>query len=76
MPETEDLLRVILEMVSKAPVSQLSETYRAEAQKLLEAPILNRDKILNLFQSIYDEIDGGASSFVKELVNPKYTHRY
>lgn len=73
---TSEVLLTILQILTKAPESQLDEYYREQAQKLLEQSTPTKEDVLKLFQEIWDESCGGATSFVKEVVNPKYTSTY
>lgn len=66
----------ILKMLTRAPDGMLDASFVESAKQLSENSDTTKEQIHILFKEIYEEVDGMASSFVKELVNPAYTDTY
>ena len=71
--EATELNLTILEMLVKAPKGELTPNLVAEAQWLIDQPDLEPRQIIDFFYYLQHEVDCGASSFIKTLVNLKYT---
>ena len=72
----KSMLATLLSMVGSAPVTQLRTDYSERARALGRSETTTAAEIHAFFAEITALTDEDASSFVRQLVNPKFTRTY
>lgn len=75
MNPAPNTLRVILQLLTTAPVGELHPDWTQRAQKLYESSAGDAE-IHALFAEIYALPDEVASRFVKAVIDPRFTKDY
>ncbi len=65
-------LFTILEMLKTAPIGQIDEHWLNKCKQFDG----DEEDLIKLFEEIYNTNDLETSSFIRSMVNPKYTRDY
>lgn len=70
------LLFEVLKMVATAPEGQLRPDFTARARALSSSTVTTPESVHAFFAEVWSLTDADASSFVRAMVDPKFTKEY